>query len=73
MVLDIYSRVAFTGCFIDAMTASLHSRHPEIVVTYPAKICKADSLGITPHFGKDIFDLWHKAMIPLLILMSRES
>ena len=71
IILDIDSRVALPGRFIDSVTTAFLPRLTKKGIAYFAKILKTNPFGIASHFSDDVFNLCHVDMIPLLILPSR--
>ncbi|KAF0107661.1 MAG: hypothetical protein FD146_1695 [Anaerolineaceae bacterium] len=71
IILDIDSRVALPGCFVDSVTTAFLPSLTKEGIAHFAKVLETYPFGIASHFSNEIVNLCHAVMIPLLILASR--
>lgn len=69
--LNIDSRVSGPGHSVNPVTGPGFSRFSKKMIADFAKVVVADSSGISPHPGQDVFDRSHRRMISLVIPLSR--
>jgi hypothetical protein len=58
-ILNVDSRVARPGHFVNSMAAPALTGLPEKMIAYLAQIVKSDTAGIPSHLSKDVFDVRH--------------
>jgi hypothetical protein len=69
-MLDIDPRVSPPGCPVDTMTASALAGLAKEEITDLAEVVETDSFRIASHLRKDVFNLSHRKMVPLLVSLS---
>jgi hypothetical protein len=70
VILDIDPWISRPGGLLDAMATAALSGLAKEEITDLAEIGETDPFRVSSHLSKDLFDLSHTKMVPLLVSLS---
>jgi hypothetical protein len=70
VILDIDPWISLPRRLIDAMAAASLSGLAKEEITDLAEVAETDRFRVSSHLSKDLFDLSHMKMVPLLVSLS---